>query len=656
MDVEALLTGLDVDQTAAVTERSSPLAIIAAAGSGKTTVLTRRIAYRVLTEPDVFAKHVLALTFTSQAARELERRLKELGTRERIVAGTFHATALRLLRERAMDHGHQHPRVTTDRIRLMQDGLSALQGGRRSGASSREDASLVLRDLDWCRARRIAPAESSKALSRAGRRSQIESSHFIEASASYARVKSKAGVMDFDDLLEKCLTELHNDVLWAEGVRWRYRHLFVDEAQDLNALQHAVLEGIRGGRSDVCLVGDPRQAIFGFNGADPDILNSVEEIYPGITIVRLQRNYRCTPQIVACAAAVLGAAGQNDDSRPVADDGPTVNIISHTDEQLEAIAVASYLRGVIGPSRSWQSCAVLARTVAQLTEIAHALAALGIPAIVQGGQGRSTALGATLAEAYAQRHPGPLADWVERITANPDSDEIRSRVADAADRFIAQRTGMSFRSWVDLHSPFDDLEALSSSPNEDGVDLLTFHAAKGREWRTVVVAGAEAGLIPHWSATTATQRSEEARLLYVACTRARVQLVLSWAVQRNGRPTGPSPLLARLAQAPDDDDVPTVAPRPQRLPKPDPVYTALVEWRRRAAKAAQVDPVTICSDESLRAVAQLRPLTVDAVAALTDLGPIAAQRIAPRLLTALNRAIADQSSTTQTELSSVQPS
>lgn len=632
MDLDAVLTGLDPDQLSAVTDRSFPLAIVAAAGSGKTTVLTRRIAHRVLTDPDVHAQHVLALTFTSQAARELKARLRNLGLRDRVEAGTFHAIALRLLRQRAIDHDQPHPTIASDRTRLMTEALKTINPG---GAPNRDESVAFLSDIDWCRARQVPLAEASNALRKAGRRNVVSGERIVVAANAFAAVKRRRGVVDFDDLLEQCLDALRTDALWAAGVRWRFRHLFVDESQDLNPLQHALLEAIRGDRPDLCLVGDPRQAIFGFNGSDPEIMNSVERLYPGITIVRLRRNYRCSPQIIAAGAAVLSNAGQTDDSVATNPDGPPITVRSAGDQAGEGALIASVLREAAGIHRPWRSCAVLARTVAQLTEVAHALATAGVPTRMQGRSGRNSALGSALSEAFSQRNQADLVTWIERITNDPEAHPVRARVAESADRFVAQGTGLTFRAWVDLHSPFDDLE---NADAEDAVDLLTFHAAKGREWPSVVLAGVETGLVPHGSATTAAQRDEEARLLYVACTRAREQLIITWAGRRNGRSTNCSPLIAGVGDAAAEAVVAPLVRRPPR-PTPDPVYTALVTWRRNAAKAAQVEPAAICSDESLRAVAQARPTTVEAVAALTDLGPIAAARVAPRLLAALNQAV-----------------
>jgi len=279
---------------------------------------------------------------------------------------------------------------------------------------------------------------------------------------------------------------------------------------------------------------------------------------------------------------------------------------------------------------------VLARTIAQLHAVGEALTRAGVPINLNGHADNGRALGGALREAYSQRTPEDLGTWIERVTAEGSTDSVRARVAQAADRYLTLSPDMSFRSWVDVHAPFDDLE--EPDPG-DAVDLLTFHGAKGREWQRVVVIGAEHGLVPHTSAVTPAQRDEEARLLYVACTRAREELVVTWAARRNERMSRPSALIAAIADAQVDDViVPPPNPRPPR-PTIDPVYAALIDWRRTAARAAQVEPTTICSDESLRAVAQAKPSTIEALTALTDLGPLAAARIGPKMLAALNRAL-----------------
>ncbi|MCU1365771.1 MAG: uvrD2 [Ilumatobacteraceae bacterium] len=623
-----MLIGLDPDQREAVTVVGGPLAIIAAPGSGKTTVLTRRIAHRVAIDPDVHAQHVLALTFTAQAASELQRRLRRTGLRDRIEAGTFHAIALRLLRQRAVDNGQPTLNIVNDRMRLLDEAVRAVPFA--------VDPFVTMGEIDWSRARRVPYAEYAVAAKRAGRRTSLTSAQLSAVAEAYATVKRRRGVVDFDDLLEQTVYFMRTDRLWADGVRWRYRHLFVDEGQDLNPLQHAVLESIRDGRPDLCIVGDPRQAIFGFNGADPAIMNNVEDIYPGVTIVRLQRNYRCTPQIINAARTVLEHADQSDDSIAVTRDGPDVRVAEFANDDAENAGISRLVRDVVASNQSWRSCAVLARTVAQLNAVGDALTTAGVPINLQGRAGNERQLGNAIREATGKRGATELGDWIEAVMAEGAPGAIRTRVAEAADRYLAQSPGITFRAWVELHSPFDDLD---EPEPDDAVDLLTFHASKGREWQRVFVIGAEYGLVPHTSAITPAQRDEEARLLYVACTRAREGLVVSWAARRKDRLSRPSPLIAGIAEA-GAADAPAPPPMPRR-PRalPDPIFVALVAWRSVAARAAQVDPSTICSDESLRAVAQARPTTAEGVAALTGLGPLAAARIAPRLLAALSRAL-----------------
>ena len=625
-----MLSGLDADQRDAVTVPGGPLAIIAAPGSGKTTVLTRRIAYRVAADADVHAQHVLALTFTSQAATELQRRLRRVGLRDRVEAGTFHAIALRLLRQRAADTGQPRVALAGDRARLLNEALKS------TAALASLDPFIVMSEIDWSRARCVPFGEYAVAAKRAGRRGNITSAQLAAAAAAYATVKRRRGVVDFDDLLEQCVHALTTDRLWAAGVRWRYRHLFVDEGQDLNPLQHAMLEAIRDDRPDLCIVGDPRQAIFGFNGADPAIMNGVETLYPGVTIVRLRRNYRCSPQVIAASRTVLEHADQTDDSVAVAADAGAVRVVGFATDSEENVGVAALVREAVGVHQPWRSCAVLARTIVQLRAVGESLTKAGVPINLNGHADNGRALGGALREAYAQRGPDDLGAWIERVTAEGSTDSVRARVAEAADRYLTLAPGMTFRSWVELHSPFDDLE--EPDPG-DAVDLLTFHGAKGREWQRVMVIGAEHGLVPHTSAVTPAQRDEEARLLYVACTRAREELIVTWAARRNDRLSRPSALIAAIADANVDDAI--IAPPNPRPPRPtiDPVYAALIDWRRVAARAAQVDPTAICSDESLRAVAQAKPATIEALTALTDLGPLAAARIGPKMLAALNRAL-----------------
>ncbi|MCU1502899.1 MAG: uvrD2, partial [Ilumatobacteraceae bacterium] len=369
MDPQRLLIGLDADQRAAVTTSALPLAVIAAAGSGKTTVLTQRIAHRIVTE-SAEAKHTLALTFTRDAAGELKRRLRRLELRDPIEAGTFHSVALRLLRDRALTRNEQMPQIATDRLRLMRECMTEL----------RLDVApyLAIADVDWARARMLGPESYEAACRRERRRSAVPAVRLAEVAGAYERLKRRRGVIDFDDLLERTLDAMRGDPVFADVVRWRFRHFYVDEAQDLNPLQHALLEAWRDRRPDLCLVGDPRQAIYGWNGADHTTLANVEDRYPGVTVLSLTTNYRCTPQVVRAGSAALAAGGLADDTRSDRPDGLAIAVREYATELDEAIGVARQVRAALN-HRAGSDIAVLARTNDQLTELQRALAAAGVP-------------------------------------------------------------------------------------------------------------------------------------------------------------------------------------------------------------------------------------------------------------------------------------
>ena len=213
-----------------------------------------------------------------------------------------------------------------------------------------------------------------------------------------------------------------------------------------------------------------------------------------------------------------------------------------------------------------------------------------------------------------------------------DADEASRRVAQAALDFLRDNPrgdGAGFRSWVATTNPFDDADA-------NGVELLTFHAAKGREWHLVVVSGVESGLVPHRSASTIAAKAEEARLLYVAVTRATDRLVLSHAARRGGYARTPSPFLDGL-----DLTAPDIAPPPERAdrPRPDRVLVALRAWREKAARRNNVLPVQFMSDRDVTAIAHERPTTADDLQRASSLGPIAARRLAPELASVIETAV-----------------
>ena len=603
MDPARLLDGLDAEQIAAVTAPEQPLAIIASAGSGKTTVLTRRIAHRIATG-SADAGHVLALTFTRDAANELHRRLRRFDLRTRIEAGTFHAVALRILRDRAEARHERMPNVATDRFRLVADTLA--------NVGLRVDPFGAQTDIDWARARRITPERYATMSRRAARRSTIPAARFAEVLAAFEQHKRRRGVIDFDDILERTLAAA-DDPLTAQIVGWRFRHFFVDEAQDLNPLQFAVLESWRQGRPDLCLVGDPRQAIYGWNGADPTLLGEVERTVAGITVRHLSTNYRCSPQVLRAGQAALDAAGIEDLSRPARGDGPSVGAVTCRDERDEAQRVVALVREARGASDA-TGVAVLARTNEQLAPLAAALTAAGLRVSTASARTPLERIVGEVARLSRER----MAAWV--VDAQEHEDPLRRRVAVEVDRYLTADERSALRPWLERERVFEDLEPAADSD----VTVATFHAAKGREWDAVVIAGANEGLVPHASATSVAQLGEEARLFYVAMTRARRSLVLTTTEQRRQSRAVPSRWLQAVLDTTLAD---RPAPPPVRRSAPLDPLAAWKRWRAQVARGALCSEVQICSDRVLADLAARPPRSNEELADALGITPTAAARL-----------------------------
>src|SRR5438552_3309765 len=377
MDAHALLEGLDPAQRDAVTSDAAPLCILAGAGSGKTRALTRRIAYRIATG-SAEAEHVLALTFTRKAAGELGSRLGALGVRHRVAAGTFHAIAYARLRSRWADRDERPPALLDRKVRL----LAPLLGRHRASVQPADLAG----EIEWAKARMVTPERYEAEAAKTGRRPPLPAAAMAAIYTGYEAEKRKRGLVDFDDLLMLCASALETDPGFTAAQRWRFRHLFVDEFQDVNPVQFRLLEGWRGDGSDLCVVGDPNQAIYAWNGADAGYLTGFRARFPGAGVVQLDANYRSSPQVLAVANTVLGAGHRHTRPlRPNRGDGPVPTVTCHPTDVDEARAVARALRDRHGPGRPWSQLAVLTRTNAQSVLFEEAFRAARVPYRVRGG-------------------------------------------------------------------------------------------------------------------------------------------------------------------------------------------------------------------------------------------------------------------------------
>ncbi len=663
--VSPLLDDLDDDQRVAVTSAGAPLCILAGPGAGKTRVLTRRVAHR-LAAGTADPGHVLVITFTRKAASELAMRLGALGLRGQAHAGTFHAVALAQLRQRWTDASTTPPTLLDRKAGLLAPLVS--QATKRGGSSQFVQPGDVAAEIEWAKARMINPNAYASVCDEAGRRPPLAASIVASIYERYERVKRERSLIDFDDVLIQCARAMRDDREFAAVQHWKFRHLFVDEFQDINPLQLHLLETWRAERPDLCVVGDPDQAIYGWNGAEPAALAEFADRYPGSTIVRLGTNYRSTPQIVRVASSVLAQPSR----RTVQADGPVPSISSYPTDTAEAAAVARRVRDRRGPSMGWRHIAVLARTNAQLTLLEEALRAAQVPCRVRGG-------GSLLEQPEVKswlrdpRHRGDsllaarLAD-LEAIVADADDTNDEGHGDDHSQGLTDDRrrnlealvrlgheylaldpggTSLGFAGWLSATLRTDDI-----APDADAVDLVTFHRAKGLEWPVVIITGLERGLVPIGQATTPEALDEETRLLYVALTRAEREVHLTWAEQRTfgtrSMNRSPSPLLAGLEDeceamrlgSPETDNRASLRNARRTLDDArrapaagaDPLFAALKEWRLSRARAADTPAYTIFDDKTLAAIVESRPRTKTALRAVPGIGPVKLERYGDEVL------------------------
>jgi DNA helicase II / ATP-dependent DNA helicase PcrA len=631
-----LLEGLSEAQAEVVTTTAAPLAVVAGPGAGKTRVLTRRIAWRAR-HGDADADHILVLTFSRRAAGELLGRLSALGLpagarRAGLTAGTFHAVAWAQLARHRADRGQAPLGLLPQPARLARPALA--------GALGRDPFPTEVRafvdELGWARMRGVTAATYG-ALAPGGRRLRPEV--IVAAWTDYERSKHRQGLVDLDDLLERGATLLEDDADARAAIRWRHRHVFVDEYQDLNPAHLRLLKAWVGDRPDVCVVGDPDQAVYGFNGACPDLFDRVDRDWPGIRVVTLTQDFRSSPEIVAVTEAVRPAADGQPSSRSPRHSrrvpGPIPRVATFADEGDEAAAIAAAVLGRHGPGRGWSQMGVLARTNARLRVIATALSREEIPWRLRDVR--------PLADRPAVRgwleevgDTAPASDLREVVDAAPPSSD-RDLVLTAIDEYLQQSaagTAAGLRAWLDATG------VNGQDQIGPGVDLTTFHRAKGLEWESVWVAGAEDGTVPLASASsTAAGLAEEQRLFYVALSRASSELTVSWVGSEPSRwieaLTAVTGQLSTCPTPPEQRSRLALLRGTLAVAPPRSRHAALWAWRDGRARAARCAPQAVLPDTVLNALASADAATVDE---LLLAAPSAGRRLqtwAPELVTVL---------------------
>jgi DNA helicase II / ATP-dependent DNA helicase PcrA len=636
---EEILAGLNPAQREAVLAVRGPVAILAGAGTGKTTTVTRRIAYQVAS--GAFSPGtILAVTFTEKAAGELRRRLRSLRV-DGVEARTFHAAALSQLARLWEPHtGEPLPRVLDSKAPLIASLANALPPPYKF-LPRRELAA----EIEWAKNRRITVDRYQYELGVHEHEPPIPSNLMEGIYGGYERRKRATKRLDFEDMLALAIRLLDERPAAAANIRSRHAAFTVDEYQDVNALQAALLERWVGGRDDLCVVGDDYQTIYAFTGASPSHLLSFPDRYPRARVVRLEENYRSTPEVLDLAnrlAPRLG--GFRKKLRSSAPSGPRPFVRALADSVVEVDFVVEEVRRLrdeegVAP----EDMAVLYRINARSEPFEEAFADAGFPYQVRDGAFLRRP-GPRAVVARLRGDVGSAVQAVARATdalgydpdGEPQSEDETTRQADLARmRALAEEFAQS-NAGGDVPTFVAELaRRFSTEETGRGINLLTYHRAKGLEFEAVFLTKLLDHELPFRSARSKADPEEERRLLYVGITRARRYLYVTWPL--DGR--DPSPFLREIGIRPPTEARRTAATNgsfPRRVaavsPRGGTLFDDLRAWRRRRAAADGVPPYVVFHDSTLAAIAEHRPRSRADLGSISGVGPTRLDRYADDVL------------------------
>lgn len=661
------LSLLDDDQRVAATAPRGPVCILAGAGTGKTRTITYRIAH-LIDQGMVSPNKVLAVTFTQRAAGEMRDRLRAMGIGG-VQARTFHAAALRQLR-------YFWPQIAGDLPWRLIDNKFPLVGraARAAGLDSGKDMVRdLLGEIEWAKASVIGPEDYAARVAGSKRTPPADATKVADVYRMYEEAKTSPDgmLLDFDDLLLHVAGALENAPAVAEEFRSQYQSFVVDEYQDVTPLQQRVLEGWLGQRDDLTVVGDANQTIYSFTGATPDYLLNFSRTYRHGTVVKLQRDYRSTPQVTALANKVIGkatgrVAGTRLELEGMRPKGPEPTFASYDDEPTEAREVASAIRSLLDAGVPAREIAVLYRINAQSAAFESALSEAGIVYQVRGGEGffqRPEIRESISALVSAARRDDLPEDPVAVARAalaplgltqkEPEGAQARERwqalraLVDLVEEIVQRGEAATL---VDVLRSLRQRAEAKQPPAVDGVTLASLHAAKGLEWDAVFLVGLVENTLPISHAIKAgkEQIEEERRLFYVGVTRAREHLRLSWSLarQEGGRKSrsrsrfldGIAPELEvektpqrlKRARACRVCGYPLDTPAEKSLGRhaecePDyneDAFVALKAWRLDVAREGGVPPYMVFSDATLLAIVEQMPVTPEDLLEVSGVGPM----------------------------------
>jgi DNA helicase-2/ATP-dependent DNA helicase PcrA len=616
---ERIFAGLNPEQRRAVEAVRGPVCILAGAGSGKTTTITRRIANQVA--GGAFpASAILAVTFTDKAANEMRTRLEALGT-PGVRASTFHSAALAQLRY----FSDEPPgRILASKALMLRHIGNTLPRPYRF-----RPAGDLATEIEWAKNRRLTPDGYRRALG--AHEPPIPADLMLRVFRDYERRKAEGGWVDFEDLLELTIRLFDQDPSALAAVRERYRAFTVDEYQDVNLLQQTLLERWLGESDELCAVGDDYQSIYAFTGATPEYLLRMPERFPRATVVRLEANYRSAPEVLELANRLVPKLGGAEKvlraSRP---GGPEPLTRAFPDHEAEAAFVVERVRSLREREGiAYEEMALLVRTNARSADYEEALADAEIPfqgaALLSRDGARQLLKGLRPARDSAAaanvRRVALEQGWLERLPDRLGEREVTrqqdlARLVRLAEDFDdGTRTVAEFCSYLE--------ERFAPGAETRGVHLLTLHRAKGLEFDAVFLPRVEEKELPWRLAKGGDAVDEERRLFYVGMTRARRHLTITWAGT-------PSRFLEELG----------IATRPVRPPKRaldelPPAFGALRKWRLERAKADGVPAYVVFHDTTLAEIAAQAPRTLSELAGVAGVGPAKLDRYGEEVLAQL---------------------
>lgn len=671
-EAEQLLGNLDPEQRAVAEHEDGPLVVLAGAGTGKTRAMTHRIAYGAHTgrrDP----KQTLALTFTAKAAGEMRSRLRSLGV-PGAQARTFHSAALRQLRYfwPALAEGpfpELMPNKAGSVARVMGSlGMTVERELVRDVASEIEYAAVSLLGIDdyeqQAHSRELPGGLSPAAV--------------VDIMRGYSELKTERRLLDFEDVLLTLSGALATREDLAATVRSQYRHFVVDEFQDVSPLQYDLLMRWLGERDSLCVVGDPAQTIYSFAGATDRFLLNFGQEFENTTTIRLVRNYRSRVPIVEAANSVLVHTGRGAlHLQAVREGGRAPSFSEYADDTAEAAAVAQRIEAQIADGTRAADIAVLFRTNGQSRALEDALSARGISYVLRGGE-----------RFFARREVKEAMVLLRSSAAARRTERLDVAVSEVLSSIGWQQqaptaTGALREKWESLNSivelaadmqrdsqlpvpleqftaELEDRREHQYAPTVNGVTLASIHAAKGLEWECVHLIGLTEGLVPISYAQSKPEIDEERRLFYVAITRARDSLDLSWARSRQpdsrtqrkvsrfvGEMRGSQPVQrsespgrGRSQHVCRECRRPLTEPSEKRMgrcsdcaaPADSGLLTRLGQWRKDKAEQLRVPEYMVLTQATLAALAEARPADRDQLALIPGLGSVKSAQFGAELL------------------------